>query len=175
MLVLPSVRTPTGTSPLRPRYRGHGGRSDHDPGPDCGLGFLRVPEWLPERELPASPFSMMNLHRGWRPERKALEVWDRSRRGERLARLGAHELVDRRSRLGGSPWPTTPGKDGDLPEEVPADLLRGTSLAGDRVHPHLVLQQPEHDEEIVVSHPEPTRSYRPAPSTLRVARASPSP
>jgi hypothetical protein len=56
MLVLPSVRTPTGTSPVRPRVVRTGGRSDHDPGPDCGLGFLRVPEWLPERQLPRRHF-----------------------------------------------------------------------------------------------------------------------
>ena len=38
-----------------------------------------------------------------------------------------------------------------------------------------VLQQPEHDEELVVKHLEPMQSYRPAQSTRRVARASPSP
>jgi len=37
------------------------------------------------------------------------------------------------------------------------------------------LQQPEHDKELVFNHLEPMQSYRPAQSTRRVARASPSP
>jgi hypothetical protein len=135
MLVLPSVRTPHWPSPLRPRVQRTRGAVRPRPWTRLRARLSPCPRGASRTPAPASPFFNDEPASRVATRAKALEVWDRSRQGERLARLGGHELVDRRSRSGGSPWPTTPGKDGDLLEDAPLTSCRGTRARGQSRRP----------------------------------------
>jgi hypothetical protein len=89
MLVLPSVRTPHWPSPLRPRVQRTRGAVRPRPWTRLRARLSPCPRGASRTPAPASPFFNDEPASRVATRAKALEVWDRSRRGGRLARLGA--------------------------------------------------------------------------------------
>src|SRR5918994_3226454 len=106
MLVPPSVRTPTGTSPLRPRALRTRGAVRPRPWTRLRARLSPCPRVASRTPAPASPFSMMNCHRGLRPERRpwklrTVEVAQAGRLGrQRLARRSSSVIPNPRAHTG---------------------------------------------------------------------------